>query len=244
MKKLLLLMISSIALVGCSRNNPTDKHIVVGASSTPHAIILEHIKPYVEEEGYSLDIKVMSDYVTPNLSLESGDLDANYFQHEPYLNDFNEKNHTNIVSAFKVHFEPMGIYSKKHNSLVDTLGVKVAVPNDTSNYARAIDLLEKTISTLGIEIIQMEAQAIPAALDDVDYACINGNYALSSGVTDKCLATESSDSEIASINANIIAVRKQYQDQPFVSVLRKCLLSEHTRKFITETFGSSVLPMF
>lgn len=247
MKRLttIFMLLPLVLVTACSRKNSlNDKTLVVGCSPTPHAKILEAAKPLFEEKGYKLDIKVLNDYVTPNTLLDSEDLDANYFQHVPYLEDFNAKNKTNLSWITKVHFEPMGIYSKKHSSLVDTLGVKVAVPNDTSNYARAIDLLEKTISTLGIEIIQMEAQAIPSVLNDVDYGVINGNYALSANITDKCLAAESSDSETANELANVIAVKTSSLNYEWVQVIKEVFTSSKMRDFINTEFGSSVKAVF
>lgn len=248
MKKLLL-MILPLLVCGCSKNNPNDKTIVIGASSTPHAVILEHVKPYMEEKGYKVDIRIMSDYVTPNLSLASGDLDANYFQHEPYLNDFNEKNGTDIVSAFKVHFEPMGIYSFKETKLnmcTYPAGTStIIIPNDASNKERALALInEKFIAPNNYKIIEAEAQAIPSLLNDCTYACINGNYALSSQITDFCLATEAKDGAVAITNANIVAVNASHKDDRFVFDLRECFLADHTRKFISKTFGSAVLAVF
>ena len=120
----------------------SSKTIVVGASSTPHALILEQTKGYIEKEGYKLDIKVFNDYVLPNYALENGELDANYFQHEPYLNEFNSANGTNLVSVLKVHFEPMGIYSQKYTKIDEILdGAEIGIPNDPDNGARALDLL-------------------------------------------------------------------------------------------------------
>ena len=242
MKKLLILPILALLLSSCSGgNSPDDKEIIVGASPTPHAQILEVAKPLVEAKGYKLTIKTFDDYVTPNLSLNSGDLDANYFQHTPYLEDFNAKNSTDLVGVLKVHFEPMGIYSSSHTDLY-CLEPKVAVPNDVSNKERALNLIKETWRNP--QIIEAEAQSLPALLPDVDYAVINGNYALSSKITDKCIVTESSDSEIAQRNANIIAVKKEYKDKPFVKVLCDAIASDEVRSFIESEFGSSVKVVF
>ena len=237
MKKLILLAIAALCLVGCNRRKGNE--ILVGASPTPHAEILEVAKPLMKEKGYNLQIKVFDDYVTPNLSLASGDIDANYFQHTPYLDDFNKNNGTDLVGVCKVHFEPMGIYSTKHTELKS--GLKIAIPNDTSNGKRARDLLAAN----GIEgtIIELEAQTLPSILVDVDYACINGNYALSSGVVDKCLVTESTESDIAQTNANIIAVAKENVNLPKVAALVECLKSQTIKDFIKDKYGSSVIPM-
>lgn len=237
MKKLILLAIAALCLVGC--NTRKDNEIIVGASPTPHAEILEVVKPLMKEEGYNMTIKVFDDYVTPNLSLQNGDIDANYFQHTPYLNDFNKNNGTDLVGVCKVHFEPMGIYSTKHTELKS--GLKIAIPNDTSNGKRARDLLAAN----GIEgtIVELEAQTVPSVLVDVDYACINGNYALSSGVIDKCLVTESAESDIAQTNANIIAVKKDQINAPRIQALVKCLHSDKVKDFIKNKYGSSVICM-
>ena len=239
MKKLFLLIITSaLALMGCNQRG--EKEILVGASSTPHAEILEVVKPLMEEKGFKLEIKVFDDYVTPNLSLNNGDIDANYFQHTPYLNDFNEKNRTELVGVCKVHFEPMGIYSVKHTELKS--GLKIAIPNDTSNGERARELLKE--NNINGEIVELEAQTLPAILQDVDYCCINGNYALSSNITDKCLVTESTESDIAQTNANIIAVKKGNEESPKVKALVECIQTQTVKDFIAGKYGSSVIAMF
>lgn len=241
MKKLFILPLMALALCSCANNSADDKEIIVGASPTPHSLILETIKPIVEEKGYKLTIKVFDDYVTPNLSLDSGDLDANYFQHTPYLEDFNKNNGTDLVGVLKVHFEPMGIYSSSHSDL-SCVAPKIAVPNDTSNKERALNLISEKWENP--QIIEAEAQTLPAFLQDVDYAVINGNYALSSKITDKCLVTESSESEIAQTNANIIAVKKENKDKPFVKVLCDAIQTDTVRDFIKSEFGSSVQVVF
>lgn len=241
MKKILLLLTTILALVGCTnKNNPNDKNLIIGASATPHALILENAaKPLLEKKGYKVTVKVINDYVTPNLMLNDGDLDANYFQHVPYLDDFNSKNRTNLKWACKVHFEPMGIYSSKYSDLSKT-NPKVAIPNDTSNGKRARDLL----ASLNIQanIVELEAQALPSVLQDVDYAVINGNYALSSNILNKCLATEDAESEIAQTNANVIAVKNL--DYSWVNDLKEAILSEEVKNYIQATFGSAVKAVF
>ena len=239
----LLMILSSLLLASCSgRNSPDDKEIVVGASPTPHAVILEHAKTYVEEAGYKLTVKVYDDYVTPNPSLQSGDLDANYFQHVPYLTDFNQANGTDLVSVMKVHFEPMGIYSTKHTDLFRRENMTIAIPNDVSNGDRARALISIVPTLDNVTIIEAEAQTLPALLQDVDYACINGNYALSAEITDKCLYSERSDSVIANTNANVIAVKRENKDKPFVTVL--CDAIKQCKSFIEKTFGDSVKVVF
>lgn len=242
-KPYLLFIIPAICLAGCGKNSPDDKNIIVAASSVPHAEILNNIKQDVESEGYTLTVREVTDYVTPNLMLDAGDVDANYFQHEPYLVDFNSKNRTRLVSAFKVHFEPMGIYSTKYSDL-KKVNPKIVIPNDASNGQRARDLIAKVDYFANAQIIEAEAQSIPALLQDTDYGCINGNYALSAGITDKCLMTESSDGETAQTNANLIAVKEENVNKPFVSILRKYLLSEKTKTFIESRYGSAVKAVF
>ena len=244
MKKAKLLILPLLLVSACStRNSLTDKTIVIGCSPTPHAEILEAVKPQVEKEGYKLKIEVIQDYVTPNTLLNEGDLDANYFQHVPYLDDFNAKNNTNITWITKVHFEPMGIYSYKHSDLNSTTK-KIAIPNDVSNGKRARDLLSKY--NMEGEIIEMEAQAIPSVLHDVDYGVINGNYALAAMIADRCIAAESSDSETALTNANVIAITQKSleKDYGWISVLKKVMTSDETREFINTHFGSAVKAVF
>ena len=237
------LLLPFMLLASCSvKNSPDDKEIIVGASPTPHAVILEHAKTYVEESGYTLTVKVFDDYVTPNTSLASGDLDANYFQHVPYLTDFNEKNGTDLDWVMKVHFEPMGIYSLKHTDLFRRENMTIAIPNDVSNGDRARALIAAIPTFTDIRIIEAEAQTLPSLLQDVDYACINGNYALSAEITNKCLYAESSTSAIANTNANVIVVKKENKDKPFVKVLCDAIVK--CKDFIEETFGGSVKVVF
>ncbi|HPW96507.1 MAG TPA: MetQ/NlpA family ABC transporter substrate-binding protein [Paludibacteraceae bacterium] len=240
----LIAILFAFLLGGCSQANIDDKTIVIGASSTPHALILEETREFIESRNYALDIIVMADYVTPNLALDSGDIDANYFQHEPYLTDFNANNGTDLVSVVKVHFEPLGIYGGKKTT-IDNIQTSdtVIVPNDTSNKARALDLL--TIHGLtNCNIIEMEAQAIPSALQDAEYAVINGNYALSSGVVDKVIITESPTSDIAQVMGNIIAVKRGNEHKPAIELLVEAITQENIRDFIEATFGASVIPLF
>lgn len=243
MKRLkFLLLIPLLFASACSgKNKLDDKTLVIGCSPTPHAEILREAKPLFKEKGYDLDIRIIQDYVTPNTLLDAGDLDANYFQHVPYLQDFNEKNHTEISWILKVHFEPMGIYSKNETNLKKA-NPKIAIPNDTSNGARARALLNEN----GVEgtIIEMEAQAIPSVLSDVDYAVINGNYALAAGITNKCLVTESTSSDVALENANIIAVKTTSLKYEWISVIKEVLTSKKIKNFINTAFGSSVKAVF
>lgn len=243
-KHLMFVALAILSLCGCStKNKLDDKNIVIGCSPTPHAEILEFTKPYFEAEGYTLEIKVLNDYVTPNTLLDSEDLDANYFQHRPYLNNFNESNGTDLVSIMAVHFEPMGIYSTKHPDLLKE-NPTIAIPNDVSNGERARELLNEAGMTGSI--VEVEAQALPSVLSDVDYAVINGNYALSAGITDRCLATEDTRSSIAERNANVIAVKSSSVEARYdwISVIVKIFNSIHVKNFINDHFGSSVRAVY
>ena len=249
--KLLTLFVLSGALVGCGDDAHT---IVVGASPSPHSQILnsDAVKSFIESKGYKLKVKEYQDYVLPNRALNEGSIDANYFQHEPYLVDFNTNNKTDLVSAFKVHFEPMGIYSLRVTNFAWSTypagSSKIVIPNDTSNKERAMKLLNDNLGKFlsNYEIIEAEAQSIPALLNEsnVMYACINGNYALSAGITDKCIVTEPVDGETAQRNANLIAVKRENVNKPFVEILRKHLLSEKTKSFIESKYGASVKAIF
>ena len=206
----------------------TMKTIVIGASPTPHAIILKEAAKLLKDRGYDLQIKEFSDYVLPNTALEGKELDANYFQHQPYLDSFNKEKGTNIVSAGSIHYEPFGVYAGKTKALADLKdGATIAVPNDTSNEARALLLLQaqgliklkdgagitatqKDISEnkKNLKFVEIEAAQLVRSLPDVDLAVINGNYALQGNlkVTD-ALAVEADDSLAATTYANIFAVR-------------------------------------
>lgn len=265
MKKIfgLLLCVLTLVLSACSSNNE-DNVIKVGASPTPHAEILENIKDILEEEGYELEITVFTDYVIPNTALDSGEIDANYFQHQPYLENFNENNGTDLVSVCAVHFEPLGIYAGKSN--IDNIedNGKVGIPSDSTNGARALRLLEANglikinptkeglnITPLDIvenkhnlEIMQMEAAQLPISLADLSIAVINGNYALDAGITDKLIVTEDKNSLAAQTYANVIAVKAGNEDDPKIKALVDAITSEKSREFINETYGDSVIPVF
>lgn len=240
LKIFILACLPVLTLAGCKNSSKT---IVVGASSTPHALILEETREFIKNEGYELEVKVFNDYVLPNYALENGELDANYFQHKPYLNEFNESNGTHLVPVIDVHFEPMGIYSGNKNSLDNFVNSdKVIVPSDKSNYDRAVELLKEH----GMEntyIVPVEAQNIPLMLSDCSYAVINGNYSLSAGVVDRCLVTEDKDSDIAKEMANVIAVKKGNEESQKVQVLIRALKQENIANYIKAKFGDSVIYM-
>ena len=242
--------------------------IVVGASSTPHAEILEAVKGELEALGYELEVTIFDDYVMPNLALADGEIDANYFQHEPYLLNFNAENGTDLVSAAAIHYEPMGIYGGSKSSLDELAeGDIITVPNDGTNEARALLLLQdqglitlkegidastETATILDIaenpknlEIVEMEAKNIPHSLPDVAFAVINGNYALQAGLTgNDALASESADSDAAQTYANILAVRAGEEDSAKTQALVTALTSETCRQFIEETYSGAVVPIF
>ncbi len=241
------------------------KKIVVGATPAPHAEILTAAKEILQEKGYELEIKEFTDYVQPNLSLESGELDANFFQHTPSLDDFNAEQNTNIVSLASIHYEPLGVYPGKTKSFDDLQdGAQVAVPNDTTNEARALLLLEaqgliKLDPNAGfkatkndivenpknLQFIEIEAAQLVRSLADVDIAVINGNYAIQGGlnvVTDT-LAIEEKDSNAATTYANILAIRKGDENREDLKALAEALQSDDVKKFIEETYEGAVVPV-
>ena len=253
-------IIGASLLVGCSNSNKEDKTIKVGASPTPHAEILEVAKPLLEEKGYNLEIVEFDDYVLPNTSLSEGDLDANYFQHIPYLEQMNNEKDLKLTYTAKVHIEPMGIYSEKHKSLDEIKdGAKIAVPNDATNEARALQLLAKngiievadkelitakdiTKNPKSVEIVEVDAASVPSSLADVDFAVINTNYALNVDLnpTKDALAIESSDSPYV----NILACREDNKDSEKVKALNEALNSKEVKSFIEEKYDGSIVPTF
>lgn len=257
----------AVGLSGCGaqKQGPVKEgSIVVGASPSPHAQILEAVSEQLAQKGYQLEIKEFTDYIMPNTALEDGELDANFFQHQPYLTDFNEKNGTKLVSAAAIHFEPLGIYGGKTADLADLPeGAQIAVPNDTTNEARALWLLQAqgiievdeqagleatkqdiTSNPKNVEIVEMEAAQLPRALADVDFAVINGNYAVAAEIADQVLVTEDKDSEAAKQYANIVAVREGDENREDIKALVEALRSDEVKAYIEETFGSTVIPVF
>ncbi len=243
-----------------------DKVITVGASITPHAEILNDVvADLLAEDGWTLKVIEYNDYILPNTALSDGDLDANYFQHLPYLENFNAENGTDLVSAAAVHFEPMSIYAGKTASLDELAeGATVAVPNDTTNEARALLLLEAqglievedsvgvnatvldiTSNPLNLQIQELEAAQVPKAIADVDIAVINGNYAEEAGLSvSDAIAQEASDSLSAETYANIIAVRAGEESTEKTQALVKAILSDEVKEYITNTYNGAVLPVF
>lgn len=238
--------------------------IKVAASPTPHAEILEAAKGILEEEGWDLEVTEFEDYVQPNLVVESGDFDANYFQHIPYLESFNEEKGTHLVDAGEIHYEPFGIYPGTKKSLEELEdGDTIAVPNDTTNEARALLLLQDngvltlkegagltaTVNDIeskskDIKIQELEAAQVPRVLGEVAFAVINGNYAVEAGlsVSDDAIAYEASDSEAAKTYVNIIAVKEGNENNEGIVALVKALKSDEIKDFIEEKYNGAVIP--
>ena len=238
--------------------------IKIAASPTPHAEILEAAKSILADEGWDLEVTEFEDYVQPNLVVESGDFDANYFQHVPYLESFNEEKGTHLVDAGDIHYEPFGIYPGTKKSL-DELedGDTIAVPNDTTNEARALLLLQDNgvltlkegagltatvndieSTTKDIKIQELEAAQVPRVLNEVAFAVINGNYAVEAGlsVADDAIAYEASDSEAAKTYVNIIAVKEGNEDNEGVKALVEVLTSDEIKQYIKDTYDGAVIP--
>ncbi|NGM84777.1 ABC transporter substrate-binding protein [Paenibacillus sp. 7124] len=288
MKKMLLTLLSLTlitVLAACGANNGGNKAsnaaassapaagasaapsaepvtLVVGASPIPHAEILKAIAPQLEAQGIKLEIKEFTDYVQPNVQLAEGQLDANFFQHKPYLDDQNQKNGWNLTSVAAVHVEPFGAYSKKIKS-IDELkdGAKVAIPNDATNGGRALILLAKnglitlkdpnniastksdiTENKKNLKIIELEAANLPRQLDEVDLALINANYALEAGLvpTKDALFIESGDSPYA----NLLVARPDDKEKDAIKKLAAALTSPEAKKFIEDKYQGSIIPAF
>ena len=273
-KKILALALAGVlvvgALTGCgssksesSEKKTDDKKITVAASATPHAEILEEAKTLLKDKGYELEVKVFDDYVQPNNVVESGEFDANYFQHVPYLEQFNEEKGTHLVVAGKIHYQPFGIYPGTKKDLKDIAkGDKIAVPNDTTNEARALLLLQDngiiklkdgagikaTVNDIeenpnNIEIVELEAAQVPRVVNEVAYVVLNGNYALEANYTVKkdALAYEKSDSEAAKTYVNVIAVKEGNENSEKIKALVDVLKSDSIKKFIDEKYDGAVI---
>ncbi len=282
-KKLLFLAVVAVltvVIVGCGSKKEAEKTAVepakeenkasvtlkVGATPVPHKEILEFVKPLLKEKGVELEITDFTDYVLPNKALANKELDANYFQHVPYLEDFSKENKLNLTYTVKIHFEPMGIYPGKVKAL-DKLatGAKIAVPNDTTNEARALLLLEQVglikvkpgtglkatkkdiiENSKKLEIVELEAAQIPRSLPDVDLAVINGNYAVEAGLKAgvDALVSEDKNSAAADTFANILAVRKGDENSESLKTLGEVLTSPDVKKFIEDKYQGAVVPVF
>ena len=290
MKKFIALVIAALltlGVVGCGGQNPPASNspaapaspsdpapsgdasngltvLKVAASPAPHAEILNSVKDAMAAEGFDLQVVEYTDYIMPNNAVFNGEMDANYFQHQPYLTNFNEKNKTDLVAAAAIHFESLGIYPGKTASL-DALadGATIVVPNDPTNEARALNLLaaqgiitlkegaglaatvkDITDNPKNVKITEVEAAQVPMALPDYDFGVINGNYAVGTELSDSILVSEDPSSEAAQTFANIVAVKPGKENDAAIQALVKVLTSEDTRKFITEKYGVSVVPVF
>lgn len=275
-------VLGSFALTACGGNSATSSSaatsgaatsssasngtvITVGASPSPHAEILKAVEDEIKAAGYELKVVEYNDYVQPNVALSEGDLDANYFQHKPYLDNYNQENGTDLVSAAAIHFEPMGIYAGKSSDIKNVPdGAKIAVPSDATNEARALLLLqdqgvlklkdgvglEATKNDIAenphnVEFVEVEAASVPRTLQDADFGVINGNYALSAGLdTTATLASEGAGSEAAKTYANIVAVRKGEDATEKTKALVAALTSDTAKKFIENQYKGSVIPVF
>lgn len=275
MKKLVALGLVGViltgVLTGCgakkeegAKEGGEDKVIKIAASATPHSEILEEAAPLLKEKGYELEVKVFDDYIQPNEVVESGDFDANYFQHTPYLDSFNEEKGTHIVVAGEIHYEPFGIYAGTKKDLKDLAdGDKIAVPNDTTNEARALLLLqdngiiklkdgvglEATINDIEenphkIEIVELEAAQVARVVGETAFVVLNGNYALEAGfsVGKDALAYEAADSEAAKTYVNIIAVKEGNENKEGIKALVEVLKSDEIKAFIEKTYDGAVIP--
>lgn len=248
-----------------SQDEDTEQEVIkIAASPTPHAEILAKAKEILAGQGYDLQVMEFEDYVQPNEVVESGEYDANYFQHIPYLDSFNEEKGTHIVNAGGIHYEPFGIYPGTKNSLDDIAdGDTIAVPNDTTNEARALLLLQDNgIITLkegaglaatvndiaenphNIKIIELEAAQVARVVEENAFVVLNGNYALEAGfsVAKDALAYEKSDSEAAKTYVNIIGVKEGNENNAAIKALVDVLKSEEIKTYINDTYDGAVIP--
>lgn len=269
MKKLLAVVLTGAfvvsALAGCGKSTSADDKVIkVAASATPHAEILEQAKPLLEAKGYDLQVTMFDDYVQPNEVVESGDFNANYFQHIPYLESFNEEKGTHLVNAGGIHYEPFGIYPGTKASLDELAdGDSIAVPNDTTNEARALLLLQDNgIITLkegagltatkndivenpyNVDIVELEAAQVPRVKDEVAFMVLNGNYALEAGfsVAKDAIAYEKADSEAAKTYVNVIAVKEGNENSDKIKALVEVLTSQEIKDYINNTYDGAVIP--
>lgn len=279
-RTLAVFSVAAIALTGCSaaenttvQSNSADSSeavvIKVGATSTPHGEILDHIKDKLAEQGYDLQITIYDDYVLPNKAVSDGELDANYFQHTPYLNSYNESNGTDIVSVASIHYEPFGLYANGINDVASIPeGSTIIIPADDSNETRALLLLEqeglitlpdganaidgvKTLDIVddhGFNITTVQADTVAAQFnngDDGTLAVINGNYALAAGLKiSDALASEDASGDAAKTYANIVAVNRGNENDEKIKALVDALTSEDVRSFIDENYGGAVSAVF
>ena len=264
MKKILVLIMALGMFAGCAAGTD-DKTITIAASPTPHAEILEIAKKELEKDGWKVEIKVFNDYVVPNTATEEGEVDANYFQHKPYMDTFNAENATHLVSVAAIHYEPFGIYPGSKKALSELAdGDQIAIPNDGSNRARALLLLEaqgliKLKAGVGMEatvldivenpknlkIVEVEAAQLPNTRDSVAFAVINGNYALGAGlnVGKDALASEDAASVSATTYANILCVKAGNEQTAKTKALIAALRSAAVKEYIEKTYTGAVVPL-
>ena len=263
---LLALVLCVGILAGCGSKKAEEKTITVAASPTPHAEILKVAADVLAKDGWTLQVTEYADYVVPNNVVEDGEMDANYFQHQPYLDTFNKENGTHLVSVAAIHYEPFGIYPGTKSAIADLAdGDKIAIPNDGSNRARALLLLEANgiiklkdgvgmqataldivENALELNIVEMEAAQIAGVRDSVALAVINGNYALNAGLnagTD-AIATEDAASVSAQTYANILVVKQGNENTDKTKALIKALTSQEVKDFINSTYSGAVVPIF
>lgn len=276
---LLLSLVLALSLTACGGNDTVDTAetedggdtaaetvtLKVAASSTPHAEILEQVKPILAEQGIDLQVTEYSDYPIQNTVVDEGEEDANYFQHTPYLEQFNAENGTDLVSAGKIHYEPMGVYAGKTDSLENLAdGATIAVPNDATNEARALQLLaaqglieinpdaglnatpnDITSNPKNLEFTELDASMIANTIEEFDLNVINSNYALQAGLNpaEDALVSEDADSDAAQTYANIVAVKAGNENDPAIVALVDALHSEAIQDFINTTYQGSVLPI-
>ncbi len=265
MKKVLVMVCCLALLVGlfgCAQEGGDAHKLVVGATAKPHGEILEVVKPLLEQEGVDLEIKEFTDYALLNPALNDGEIDANFFQHVPYLEDYNEMNDADLVWTVSVHNEPMGVYSKEYTAIEDLPeGAQVGIPNDTTNGGRALMVLERsglielkegagvtaterdiTGNPKGIKIQMMDAAMLPRAMDDLDACVINSNHAIEADlnpVTDS-IFMEPKDSPFG----NVLVVRSEDKDRDDIKKLSEALHSEEVRQFLEEKYQGSCVPTF
>lgn len=242
----------------------TATKLVVGATIVPHSIILEEVKAILAEQNIDLEIVEYTDYVTPNQALLSGDLDANFFQHQPYLDGFNEDNNADLQGIVAVHFEPLGLYKGRVDS-IDALteGAEIGVPNDATNEARALQLLQQEgliklrdgvgleatandiiENELNLDIVELDAANITNVLASLDLAVINGNYALAAGLgLEDSIAAESTESEAAEYYGNVVAIQKGDEDRAEIKALIEAITSKTISDFINAEYDGSVVPL-
>lgn len=276
MKKLFRLITAALAALTCAiafgacEPGSGEKTIVVGASSTPHAEILEFVKEDLKAKGYDLRVIIYTDYIMPNMNLQSGDLDANYFQHTPYLDDFNAANGTDIVAVEKIHYEPLAVYGNgvsREEFLATKTGRTIFIPSDASNGTRALLVLadngyitlpegagptdaltvQDIVSLNGNTVVPVIPEQVAGQLANNAgaIAVVNGNYALEAGLrAADALAVESAEGDAAQLYANIVAAKAGKENSEKIRALIEVLTTEKVHAFITETYGGAVLPVF